>query len=107
MSPWQAGARCLHSGIKGSANGNGRARSMQRAMPSHERRVPQRPVKACAVRASDKPYGVRRRQYVARPPDRSNTAPVLNEQSSLASQAIIAAISSGMTKRAIGILPSM
>jgi hypothetical protein len=37
----------------------------------------------------------------------SKTAPVLNEQSSLDSQATIAAISSTSTKRPIGILPSM
>src|SRR6266571_3058932 len=46
-------------------------------------------------------------QYVARPPDRSNTAPVLNEHSSEQSHAIIAAASPTSRKRAIGILLSM
>ena len=46
-------------------------------------------------------------QYVARPPDISNTAPVANEHSSLASQQISAAISVGSTKRFIGVLDSM
>ena len=46
-------------------------------------------------------------QYVARPPETSNTAPVENEQSSDASHAIIAASSSTSTKRFIGILDSM
>lgn len=36
----------------------------------------------------------------------SNTAPGLKLQSSLASQAAMVAISSGSTKRAIGILPT-
>ena len=49
----------------------------------------------------------RRAQYVARPPDRSNTAPVENEQSSLASQHTSAAISSTSPKRPIGIFDSM
>ena len=48
-----------------------------------------------------------RPQYVARPPDKSNTAPVLNEHSCDASQAIIAAASPTSRKRAIGILLSM
>ena len=47
------------------------------------------------------------RQYVARPPDRSNTAPVENEHSSLASQQTSAAISSTVPKRPIGIFDSM
>jgi hypothetical protein len=46
-------------------------------------------------------------QYVDRPPVMSNTDPVVNEQSSLHSQATIAAISLGCTKRPMGILPSM
>jgi hypothetical protein len=46
-------------------------------------------------------------QYVARPPEISNTAPVENEQSSDASHAIIAASSSTVTKRFIGIFDSM
>ena len=46
-------------------------------------------------------------QYVARPPETSNTAPVENEQSSDASHAIIAASSSTITKRFIGIFDSM
>src|SRR5690242_20502200 len=46
-------------------------------------------------------------QYVARPPEQSNTAPVVKEHSSLASQVIRAAISSTVPKRPIGILDSM
>jgi len=46
-------------------------------------------------------------QYVARPPEASNTAPVENEHSSLASQQISAAISSIPPKRPMGILESM
>ncbi len=46
-------------------------------------------------------------QYVARPPDKSNTAPVEKLQSSDASQATIAATSATFTRRPIGILPSM
>src|SRR5512137_1715562 len=46
-------------------------------------------------------------QYVARPPERSNTAPVENEHSSLASQQTIAAISSTPPKRPSGIFDSM
>src|SRR6185312_5093586 len=46
-------------------------------------------------------------QYVARPPEISNTAPVEKEQSSLASHEMRAAISSGATKRFMGIFPSM
>ena len=42
-------------------------------------------------------------QYVARPPETSNTAPVVNEHSSLASQVMIAAISSTVPKRSMGI----
>ena len=44
-----------------------------------------------------------RPQYVARPPERSNTPPVENEQSSEQSQATIAAISFGRPKRPSGI----
>jgi len=47
------------------------------------------------------------RQYVARPPEASNTAPVENEHSSLASQQISAAISCTAPKRPIGIFDSM
>src|SRR5271170_4512276 len=43
-------------------------------------------------------------QYVARPPEMSNTAPVLNEHSRLASQQTSAATSSTSPKRSIGIL---
>ena len=46
-------------------------------------------------------------QYVARPPDRSNTEAVLNEHSSDASQATIAAASPTSRKRPIGIFDSM
>src|ERR1700733_776914 len=46
-------------------------------------------------------------QYVARPPEMSNTAPVENEQSSEASQAASAASSSTRTKRFFGIFDSM
>jgi hypothetical protein len=46
-------------------------------------------------------------QYVDRPPDKSNTAPVENEHSSLASQATSAAISAVSPKRPIGIFDSM
>jgi hypothetical protein len=52
-------------------------------------------------------YGVERSQYVARPPDRSNTAPVLNEHSGELSQATIAAISSAVPNRPMGIFESM
>ena len=70
---------------------------------------------ACGTRSSRKGQSPRTSgadkpkppQYVARPPVKSNTAPVLNEQSSLDNQATIAAISSTSTKRPIGILPSM
>ena len=41
-------------------------------------------------------------QYTERPPEMSNTAPVLKEQSSEASQAAMAATSSTSTKRPIG-----
>ena len=47
------------------------------------------------------------RQYVARPPDRSKTAPVVNEFSSEASQQIIAEASSSSRKRPRGIFDSM
>src|SRR5919198_5984591 len=47
------------------------------------------------------------RQYVALPPEMSNTAPVENEHSSLASQQTSAAISSTSTNRPIGIFDSM
>jgi hypothetical protein len=43
-------------------------------------------------------------QYVARPPEISNTAPVVNEHSRLASQQTSAATSSTSPKRSIGIL---
>ena len=46
-------------------------------------------------------------QYVDLPPERSNTPHVLNEHSSLASQATSAAISPGSPKRLIGILESI
>ena len=46
-------------------------------------------------------------QYTARPPEMSKTAPVVNEHSSDDSQAISAAISSGSTKRPIGIFDNM
>ena len=49
----------------------------------------------------------RRRQYVARPPERSKTAPVENEHSRLASQQISAAASSTVPKRSIGIFERM
>jgi hypothetical protein len=45
----------------------------------------------------------RRPQYVARPPDKSNVAPVENEHSSDASQAIMDATSSGRPGRPSGI----
>ena len=44
-----------------------------------------------------------RAQYVARPPEMSNTPPVENEQSSEQSQATMAAISCGRPKRPSGI----
>ena len=44
---------------------------------------------------------------MARPPDASNTAPVVNEHSSDASQHTIDAISSTVPKRPIGIFDSM
>ncbi len=47
------------------------------------------------------------RQYVPRPPEMSNTAPVLKEQSSDDSQHTMAAISSTPTKRAMGILDNI
>ena len=53
----------------------------------------------CAVRADS--------QYTARPPEMSYVAPVENEQSSLASQQTIAAISSTLPKRPSGIFDSM
>ena len=46
-------------------------------------------------------------QYVARPPDKSNTAPVENEHSSDASQQTSDAISSTVPKRPIGIFDNM
>jgi hypothetical protein len=46
-------------------------------------------------------------QYVARPPEISNTAPVVNEQSCEAQNAASAAISSTVTKRPRGIFDSM
>ena len=46
-------------------------------------------------------------QYVARPPERSWTAPVVNEHSSDASQATSAATSSGVPTRPMGILATM
>src|SRR5438094_10287378 len=46
-------------------------------------------------------------QYVARPPEMSNTAPVENEHSSEASQQTSAAISSTLTKRPMGIFDTM
>ena len=46
-------------------------------------------------------------QYTARPPEMSKTPPVVNEHSSDDSQAISAAISSGSTKRPIGIFDNM
>src|ERR1700675_3802381 len=49
----------------------------------------------------------RQLQYVARPPDRSNTDAVLNAQSSELSQRISDAASSGRRKRFIGIFDSM
>ena len=48
-----------------------------------------------------------RAQYVARPPLRSNTAPVVNEFSFDTSHATIAAISSTVTNRPRGIFDSM
>src|ERR1022692_3768943 len=48
-----------------------------------------------------------RNQYVARPPEQSNTAPVLNDASSLHSQQISAATSSTVPNRPIGIFDSM
>jgi hypothetical protein len=58
-----------------------------------------RPLITCPVAQND--------QYVALPPDKSNTAPVVNEQSSELSQATIAAASSVLPKRFIGIFDSM
>src|SRR5207253_850075 len=46
-------------------------------------------------------------QYTARPPDRSKTAPVENEHSSVQSHATRAAISSTWPKRPMGILDNM
>src|SRR5437660_1355031 len=46
-------------------------------------------------------------QYVARPPERSNTAPVVNEHSAVHNHATIAAISSVMPKRPMGIFDNM
>ncbi len=48
-----------------------------------------------------------RDQYVARPPDRSKTAPVLNEHSRLASQHTKDAASSTVPNRSIGIFERM
>ena len=59
-----------------------------------------------ALRAGITPASPRG-QYVARPPDRSNTAPVVNEFSSEASHATIDAISFTSTKRPRGIFESM
>ena len=53
------------------------------------------------------PAGMRARQYTARPPEMSKTPPVVKEQSSVASQPMIAATSSTSTKRFIGIFDSM
>ena len=46
-------------------------------------------------------------QYVARPPEISNTPPVVKEQSSEANQATMAATSCTCKKRPMGILDSM
>ena len=46
-------------------------------------------------------------QYVARPPEMSNTAPVVKEHSAEAQNATSAAISSTSTKRPRGIFDSM
>ena len=46
-------------------------------------------------------------QYVALPPDRSNTPAVVNEQSAEHSHATIAAASVALPKRPIGIFDSM
>lgn len=46
-------------------------------------------------------------QYVARPPEMSKTAPVENEHSSLANHATIAANSSGLPSRPIGIFDNI
>jgi hypothetical protein len=66
---------------------------------------PARPERALDAIVTERPadHG----QYVARPPDTSNTAPVVNEFSSETSHATIAAISSTSTKRPRGIFDSM
>src|SRR6476661_5363678 len=46
-------------------------------------------------------------QYVARPPERSKTPPVVKEHSAVHNQATIAAISSVRPKRPMGIFESM
>src|SRR6218665_235148 len=78
--------------------------------PDAAQAVPQRPALWRASRLFQ-PEGTPSRmalaQYVARPPDASNTPAVVKEHSSLASQAITAAISSTVPKRPIGIFESM
>ena len=66
--------------------------------------------RAAHQRDAGQPVAVRllgRAQYVARPPEMSNTAPVVKELSADAHQAASAAISSTLTKRARGIFDSM
>ena len=66
--------------------------------------------RAAHQRDAGQPVALRllgRTQYVARPPEMSNTAPVVKELSAEAHQAASAAISSTLTKRARGIFESM
>src|SRR6218665_1376677 len=78
--------------------------------PDAAQAVPQRPALWRASRLFQ-PEGTPSRmalaQYVARPPDASNTPAVVKEHSSLASHAITAAISSTVPKRPIGIFESL
>src|SRR5664279_900101 len=60
-----------------------------------------------AERTFEAPRSMESIQYVARPPERSNTAPVVNEHSSLASQQTSEVASSIVPNRPTGILDSM
>ncbi len=77
------------------------AQRVKAAAPKRREGGPREPPRATTRQTS------KQLQYTARPPEISNTAPVENEQSSDASQATSAAISSTVTKRFIGIFDSM
>ena len=64
-------------------------------------------LRLCRGARTDALTGKISRQYVARPPEMSNTAPVENEHSAEASQQTSAAISSTWPSRPIGIFDTM